>query len=120
MSMAPGMASFSLRCYPTRPIKPFFRPLKKVPDTRRARNRRAQAYFFQHAVNGPFSADYMGKNFLRVPFRDLQPILVRQPLDRLKDRHDVLEVAPGLGIDGVDRAEHLRGEEQAVGADAPY
>ncbi len=43
--------------------------------------------------------------------------LRRKPFNGIEYRHDVLEVAPGFRVNGIDGAEHLGGEQNIVNPD---
>ena len=44
-------------------------------------------------------------------------LFVGEPINVLKDWHEVLEVSAGLGIDRINGTEHLSGKKHVVGAD---
>src|SRR6266478_4258388 len=62
--------------------------------------------------------EHARKNLLCVVLGDLASVFLAQPVDGFEYRHEVFEVASGLGINGIHSAEHLCGEQNVVDADS--
>src|SRR5262245_6457009 len=92
----------------------------KVPNFRRslAKKRHRVKRISARLDSSRFGwSGYARENFSGITLCNFMPVFLAQPLDGLEYRYEVLEVASGLGIDGIYRAEHLRGEQNVVDAD---
>src|SRR5262249_34815437 len=55
-----------------------------------------------------------GVHLSGVALGDLVAVCVAEPLDRLEDRHDFLEIPARLRVNGIDGAKHLSGEQYVI------
>jgi hypothetical protein len=62
------------------------------------------------------SIEYAREELCHIAFGNFVSLFLGEPINFLKDRHEVLEVSAGLWVDGIDGAEHLSGKKHVIGA----
>jgi hypothetical protein len=59
---------------------------------------------------------YAREELSHIALGNFVSLFLGEPINFLKDRHQVLEVSAGLGVNGINGAEHLSGKKHIVGA----